>query len=64
MTTRNMHCVEESNAGKVYNRAKVMGLFDDKNKKDDVKSRDNEDVSKRVYVYTKSSKFSNVTTMM
>jgi hypothetical protein len=67
MAIRNMHCIEESNAGAIYNKADFWGLVGDMKKKDvnDAPSPDSKGNSyERVYVYTKSSKYHNMTSML
>lgn len=70
MAIRNMHCVEESTAGVIYNKADFWGLVGDCKKKDinaapvpGGKGSEN-NVYERVYVYTKSSKYHNMTSML
>jgi len=70
MATRNMHCVEENLSGEIYNKADYWGLVGDMKKKDidyallPGESSGGDDASKRIYLYTKSSKFNNFTTIM
>lgn len=62
MTTRNMHAVEESMAGNTYTKASFWGLTGDMKKKDPTKAPVpcKEDYSKRIYLYTKRSRFENM----
>ena len=70
MATRNMHCVEENQSGAIYNKADFWGLVGDMKKKDvgnapmPGENSNGDDPSKRIYLFTKSSKFNNFTTMM
>ena len=66
MALRNMHAVEEVSAGSTYNKADFWGLVGDMKKKEvsDMKCLKSEDPTKRVYLFTKSSKYLNLQSMM
>jgi hypothetical protein len=69
MAVRNMHCIEESMAGAIYNKADYWGLVGDCKKKESDNapvpgSKVSDKDYDRVWVYTKCSKFHNMTSMI
>ena len=65
MAIRNMHAVEESMTGTIYNKADYWGLTGENHKEgEQVPNHDACCDNKRIFLYTKKSRYSNMMSML